>query len=183
MCVLDQPFGFGGGLETKRQAAWVASHPIPASYGSTNYWGIHAFTLTDAQGNAHSVKWKLVPVDGEVGLSDEEAKAKPADFLFDDLQQRFGKHSVDFDLQVILGEPGDPLDDPTTLWPEDQRKAVSLGTLAIAGVAPANACDAITFDPTHVADGIEGPKNDQIFAARSGAYAVSYGRRLETGAK
>lgn len=129
------------------------------------------------------MKWKLVPVDGEVGLSDDEAKAKPADFLFEELQQRFSSRPAAFELRAILGQEGDPLDDPTTQWPEEQRKAVNLGTLAITGVAPAAACDSIIFDPTNLADGIEGPKDDKIFAARSGAYAVSFGRRQTTGAK
>jgi len=169
--------------DTKRQGAWVAEHPIPASYASTSYWGVHAFSLTNVKGETRVVKWKLVPAGGEVGLSDEEAKAKPADFLFEELQQRFSTHSAAFELQVILGQEGDPQDDPTARWPEEQRKAVSLGTLAFSGVAPAAACDSTTFDPANLADGIEGPKNDKIFAARSGVYAVSYARRQVTGAK
>lgn len=169
--------------DTKRQGAWVASHPIPASYASTSYWGIHAFTLTNAKGEAKIVKWRLVPADGEVGLSDDEAKAKPADFLFDDLQQHFSTRPVTFEVRAILGQEGDPVDDPTALWPEEQRTAVGLGTLSISAVAPAAACDAITFDPTNLADGIEGPKNDKIFAARPGAYAVSLSRRLTTGSR
>jgi catalase len=43
----------------------------------------------------------------------------------------------------------------------------------------AGTCDAGMFDPTNVTDGIEGPKNDQIFSIRSPAYAVSLSRRAK----
>ena len=126
-----------------------------------NYWGVHAFTFTNANGEKHVVKYKALPVGGEVGLSDDEAKAKAPDFYAPELKDRLAKGPAEFTLTAILGEAGDPADNPTTLWPEDQRKAVTLGTISISALEDNATCDAGVFDPTNVVDGIEGPAERQ----------------------
>ncbi len=79
---------------------------------------------------------------------------------------------------AILREPGDPTDDATTVWPEESRRQVRLGTLAIAAVEADSACDQATFDPVvELPEGVAGPAEDPIFAIRSPAYAVSLSRR------
>lgn len=165
--------------ETTTQGKWLAGKPVPASYAGVNYWGIHAFTLTNAQGAGAVVKFKLVPTAGEAGLTDDEAKAKPADFLVDELKDRLAKGPASFDLVAIMGEAGDPVNDVTALWPEESRKSQKLGTLAVSALADAAKCDGGIFDPTQLADGISGPKDDPLFAIRSPAYAVSLSRRAQ----
>jgi len=160
-----------------RQAEWLNARPVPASFATVNYWGIHAFTFTNAEGKKQIFKYKALPVGGETGLSDAEAKAKDPDFYRPELKERLTKGPAKFTLTAILGEPGDPLDDPTAFWPEDKRKSVNLGTLSITGLEDEKTCDAGIFDPTNVVDGIEGPENDKIFAIRSPAYGVSFARR------
>jgi catalase len=100
-----------------------------------NYWGVHAFTLTNAAGDSKVVKFKAIPAAGEVGLTDDEAKAKPADFYADELKERLGKGAA--------------------------------------------ACDAFTFQPAKLPDGIKDPANDPIFAARPGADTLSLIRRSQ----
>ena len=122
--------------ETTRQGAWLASKPVPGSYVGVSYWGIHGYTLTSAQGKAQVVKFKLVPTGGEAGLTDDEAKAKPADFLVAELTDRLAKKApAGFDVIALLGEAGDPTNDPTVMWrDEDSRKTVKLGTIAITTI-------------------------------------------------
>ncbi len=163
--------------ETTTQGKWLAGRPVPASYAGVSYWGVHAYTLTNDKGEAKVVKLKLVPTAGELGLSDDEAKAKPADFLVAELTERLAKAAASFDLVAILGEAGDPTDNPTAMWPEDARKHVKLGTLAITALENNATCDAGVFDPTVLADGIAGPKDDPLFEIRSPAYAISLSRR------
>lgn len=162
--------------ETTAQGKWLMAKPVPASYAGVAYWGIHAFTLTNAQGASRIAKLKLVPA-AEAGLTDDEAKAKPADFLVAELTERLAKGPAAFDLVAILGEAGDPADNPTALWPEESRKSVRLGTLAVAALEDNAKCDAGIFDPTLLADGIAGPKDDKLFEIRSPAYAISLSRR------
>ncbi len=162
---------------TTRQVQYLNAHPVPASFATVDYWGVHAFTATNADGKKQVFKYKAVPVAGDVGLSDEDAKKKDPDFYRPELKDRLAKGPVQFKLTAILGEPGDPTDDPTALWPEDKRKTLTLGTLSITGFEDNATCDAGIFDPTTVIDGIEGPANDKIFPMRSQAYAVSFSRR------
>ena len=164
--------------ETKRQGAWLASKPLPASFAGVNYWGIHAYTATNADKVAKVVKFKLVPTAGEAGLTDDEAKAKPADFLVAELTERMAKGAVSFDMMVIPGQAGDATNDPSQMWTdEESRKMVKVGTVSMSGIEDNKVCDAGIFDPTDLADGVAGPTDDDQFAARSPAYAISASRR------
>jgi catalase len=71
---------FKANRESTRQGAWLNARPLPASYATTSYYSVHTFTLTNAAGKGQVIKWKAEPADGETSLSDEEAKAKAADF-------------------------------------------------------------------------------------------------------
>jgi len=170
---------FKANPNSTQQGAWLNARPVPASYATVNYWGVHAFTFTNAEGKKQVVKYKALPVGGEVGLSDDEVKAKAPDFYAPELKDRLAKAPAEFTLTAILGEAGDPLDDPTALWPEESRKSVKLGTISIIALEDQATCDAGMFDPTNVVDGIEGPQNDKIFPMRSQAYAISFSRRAK----
>lgn len=165
--------------ETTKQGAWINARPVPASYADTSYHSIHAFTLTNAEGKATNVKFKLVPADGEKGLSEEELKTKSDTFLSDEVKERLGKAPAQFKLTAMLQKDGDPINDPTVEWPEAGHEFVTLGQVAVTGVEADAACDATTFDPVNLADGIGASPEDQIFPLRSGAYAVSFGRRQQ----
>ena len=162
---------------TTRQAAWLAARPVPASWAGVNYWAVQAYTLTNAKNEKAVIKFKAVPTAGELNLTDDEAKAKPANFLADDLKERLVKGPATFDLMAILGQPGDPTNDSTAMWPEESRRSVKLGTIAVAEIVPNATCDAFTFDPVVVPDGMAGPADDPLFEIRSPAYAVSISQR------
>ncbi|MFX9699959.1 hypothetical protein ABTP10_19735, partial [Acinetobacter baumannii] len=67
--------------EALNQAHFVGAKPLPGSWAGTIYWGVHAFPATDAKGQTRHIKFKVVPHIAEVTLSEDEAKARPADFL------------------------------------------------------------------------------------------------------
>jgi catalase len=168
---------FKANPECTRQGAWLKARPVPASYASADYYGVHAFTLTNDKGEKHVIKWKVVAAKSEPGLSDEKAKAKGDDFYASELKDGLAKGPAAFDLVAILGEAGDPADDPTAEWPEESRKSVKMGTIAITGLEADATCDAGIFDPNNLVEGIEAPKDDKILPMRSLDYAVSFGRR------
>lgn len=169
---------FKANPESTNQGTWLKARPLPASYATASYFGVHTFTLINAEGKSQIIKWKLVPKGGEVGLTDDEAKDKAPDFYKPELTERLANGPAEFELTAILGQEGDARDDPTALWPED-RKSVTLGALTISALEDDKTCDAGIFDPTNVVDGIEGPKDDGIFFVRSSAYAVSFARRSQ----
>jgi len=169
---------FAAHPESTRQAGWLNSHPVPASYAGVDYFGVHAFTFTNAKGETALVKYKAIPDAGELGLSDDEADAKGPNFYEDEMKDRLAKGPVTFELVAIRGRDGDPTNDPTLRWDdEDARETAPLGKVSIATLAPSATCDAFSFLPGNVADGIAGPANDPVFQARSGAYIVSFTRR------
>ena len=169
--------------EVLRQGKYFAGQPVPASFAKVNYWGVHAFGFVDAGGKKQFGKWVFEPVGGTQSLSDEEAKAKGTDFLFDDLRQRVAAGGVAFDFVLQLAQPGDKIDSAVTPLPDD-RKKVSLGRLTVKAVSPdaTGACLAITYNPMVLPKGVE-PSTDPMLAARAAPYGVSLGRRLVEGAK
>jgi catalase len=165
--------------ESTRQNAWLTSHPVPASFGTVGYWGVHGFTFTNAEGATQLIKYKAIPEAGEVGLNADELKGKSPDFYRDELKERLAKEPIQFDLVAILGKDGDPTNDPTLRWDgEDERSTAPLGKIAIQAITPEATCNAFSFLPGNVVDGVAGPADDPIFAARSPAYTVSLIRRL-----
>jgi catalase len=164
--------------ETTAQGRYLAGKPVPGSWVGVSYWGIHGYTLTNAAGAKQLVKFKMVPVGGEVGLTDDEARAKPADFLVDDMKARIAANTAAFDMVVVAGRPGDERTNATQQWPdEDQRPTTRLGRLAITGLENNETCDARIFDPLNLASGVAGPDNDPLFTSRQPAYAISIGQR------
>ncbi|MBR0706471.1 MULTISPECIES: catalase family peroxidase [Bradyrhizobium] len=163
--------------ETLNQASYIAARPLPGSLAGTTYWGVHSFPATNAENETRFIKFKVVPARGEIALSAEEARTKPADFLRDDLGGRIAGGHVRFNVMALLDRPGDPTMDVTMRWPdEDHREEVRLGTIVITGFEPDQACDGSIFNPANLADGIGHPP-DEIFAARRAAYTISLAKR------
>ncbi len=169
--------------EVLLQGRHFASQPVPASYGSVNYWGVHAFGFVNASGAKQFGKWIFEPVGGQQGLTDDEAKAKGANFLFDDLRQRVKDGKVAFNFNLELAQSGDKIDSATVPLPEGRRK-VNLGQLKVTSVSPdsGGACLNINFDPNVMPKGVE-PSADPMIAARAAPYVISLGRRLGEGTK
>ena len=163
--------------ETLHQASYLAAHPPPPSFAATTYWGVHAFPATNAKGATRFIKFKVVPVDARVAPTGRKAKARSAESLDHDLEQRVATGDVRFSVIALLERPGDPVMDVTVRWPdEDAREEVRLGTIVITGLEADDVCDASIFDPAHLAEGMGYPP-DEIFAARRVAYAISPAKR------
>ena len=169
--------------EVLLQAKHYASQPVPASFGSVNYWGVHAFAFVNASGAKQFGKWVFEPVAGLQGLTDDEAKAKGPSFLFDDLRQRVKDGKVAFNFNLELAQADDKLDSATVPLP-DGRKKVTLGTLKVTSVSEdaAGSCLTTNYNPMILPKGVEASA-DPMIAARAAPYAISQGRRLSEGAK
>jgi catalase len=163
--------------ETLHQAHYLAAQPLPASFAGTTYWGVHAFPATNSSGETRFIKFKVAPVGGNLTLPDDEARARSADFLHDDLGNRIARGDVRFSVMALLDRPGDPVMDVTRRWPdEDRREAVRLGTIVITAIEADEACDISIFNSAILAEGIGYPP-DEIFAARVAAYPIALAKR------
>jgi catalase len=164
--------------ETVPAATAAITQPIPVSFATVAYHGLHAFGFDTADGATRWGRLHLVPVAGEQGISDDEAASRPADYLGLELADRLGAGPASFDLVVERAGPDDPLDDPTAPWPDD-RERTTLGRLQVESLADDrdHGDDVLVFDPTRIPDGMRLP-DDPILLARPGAYSVSVARRV-----
>ena len=165
--------------DNKGQADFLAANNPPPSYANSAYFGIHTFKFIDKDNHTTFVKWRFDPEDGQKSLTDAELKSMPADFLEQALIERAKQGPVHWDMWLTIGEPGDPQDDPTLLWPKD-RKQVKAGTLTITAAMPQDGaeCKNINYDPLVMSDGIA-PTDDPVLLFRSPSYAVSFVKRLQ----
>jgi len=165
--------------DNRGQAEFLADNNPPASYADSAYYGIHTFKFINRDDKVTLVRWRFVPQDGEKPLSDAELTSMPRDFLEQALINRTRQGSVRWDMLLTIGEPGDPQDDPTILWPKD-RKELNVGTLTISSAMaqPGAGCEKINFDPLVMADGLAAT-NDPVLLFRSPSYALSFTKRRQ----
>lgn len=168
----------GAFLEAHPEALGAAgaaiTAPIPASYAQVRYHGIHSFHWIGPDGRRRAVRYEWAPEAGEAGV-DPAAADRPADHLRRELAERLAVGPAAFALWVVVAGDGDAVDDPTERWPDD-RERVEVGRLELTALVPADAEDAVIFDPVNVPPGVE-CSDDPLLGARSRAYGVSYARR------
>jgi catalase len=160
--------------------AVIGSEP-PASFATLTYYSPHAFFLVDSADEQTAVRYHWRPHAGEERIPDDAARARGPDYLREELAARLADRPVEFDLLLQLAGEGDPLVDPTAIWPED-RELVAAGRLEITEAVddPETADHIEVFDPTRIGDGIE-LSDDPILHARPKAYSASAYRRWERG--
>ncbi|MDX6581922.1 MAG: catalase [Solirubrobacterales bacterium] len=149
-----------------------------ASFATAVYYSPHTFYLVDEAGERTPVRYRWIPEAGEQRLDDADAQARGRDYLYDDLAERLaGDGTIAFQLRLQRPADGDPLDDPTALWP-DEREFVDAGRLEITELAddPEHDDHIDVFDPMRCTEGVE-PSDDKILHARRNAYSVSAYRR------
>lgn len=151
--------------------------PAPVSFAHTAFHAVHAFQYVNATDLRTDVRMHWIPVAGVQGQPLSVLQAADKEVLFDELDKRLAGGPVSFDLQLELAEPGDPLDDATTLWPEGRQRVV-IGRLELRStVTEAELGDlAMNHDPSKLTDGIE-PSDDPILQIRRGVYEISAAQR------
>jgi catalase len=150
----------------------------PASYAAVRYYAVHAFKWIDAEGGERYVRYRWLPESEEPPLAQEEAKSRGKDYLQEDIRERLDRGPVRFTLELQIAGPGDKVDDPTAVWP-DERRTVAAGTLELTELETGRETggDVLVFDPVRVTDGIQ-LSEDPILQYRSAAYSVSVERRI-----
>ncbi len=164
--------------------AFLGSHPLamkfvmenriaPVSFANEAFFSNDAFVFINKEGKKQAGRYKILPVAGQKNLSEDEAKAKDANFLSEDLKKRLADGPVKYRLVVQLPNPGDATKDPSLVWPDD-RKTIDVGEISIVSAVPDNeaAQAALGFDPARLTDGID-LSDDPFPDLRSDVYALS----------
>jgi catalase len=150
----------------------------PVSYVRASYHAVHTFIVTNSDGVRRPVRFAWKPV---AGVRETDPKEPPKDvYLKEELEKRLSAWPARFLLMMMIGEPGDALDDPTVPWPA-RRVRVVMGTLTLTKVPKDQeaASEKIGFNPLRLVPGIEA-SDDPILLARRDAYQESQRRRGAT---
>lgn len=151
----------------------------PVSFATQAFYGVNAFKFTNEKGEVNFGRYRIEPLAGQQFLSQDEAAKATPNYLMDELPVRLKQEAAKYRISLQVAEPGDVVNDATVVWPET-RKLVELGTLTITATHKNGDeyAKGMMFNPLVLVDGIEA-SDDPILLARPGAYAVSYGRRLQ----
>jgi len=154
-----------------------APKPIPTSFTREAFFAVTLFKFTNAQGVSRHGRFRIQPEEGTQYLSDEQAAAKSADFLFDEIGPRLARGPIRLGVFVQLAGDGDDVTDSSVPWPES-RTEVPFGTITLTGRVDDSVPERrkIIFDPIPRVDGID-PSGDPLSEMRSEIYLHSGRRR------
>jgi len=181
---------FARSPEATHQFTWLfGDRGIPASYRHMDGFGSHTFSLVNARGERHWVKFHFKTDQGIRCLTSEEAALaggrEPA-FLHKDLYDAIGRGerpSWTLHLQIMPEADApryrfDPFD-LTKVWPYRDYPLVPVGKLVLDRL-PENhfaEVEQAAFDPASMPPGI-GPSPDRMLQARLFAYGDAHRYRL-----
>ena len=143
----------------------------------SSYFGVNAFEFTDAQGHRRFVRYRFVPVGGEVLLTPTRLSEMGPNYLQTELPARLAKSAIEFVWYAQIAEASDVIGDPSIAWPES-RKQFKLGLIRIDRMAPDTtvAADKATFfSPLNVPAGIA--PADPMLEVRQQSYPLSFQHR------
>jgi catalase len=154
----------------------VLKAPSSPSFAHSTFFGLTAYFLVDGAGERRAFRYRWLPVDDAVGLSAEQEREYPPQYLLSEIENRVAAAPVAWTLVFQMAAPGDVTDDVTKQWPPDREDVVA-GTLVLDRLYedPAE-LDGLVFDPTKVTPGLE-LSNDPLLRFRSEAYTESHRRR------
>ncbi|MGB6409207.1 MAG: catalase family peroxidase [Planococcus donghaensis] len=149
----------------------------PSSFATGQYYAIHVFYFINEKNQRQPIKYLWEPEEGVDSLSPLDTVSLSTGSFEQEIEERIATGPIKFRLDIIVGQPEDPTDDPTKEWPKEREK-LTLGTLTITEAT--EEAENIVFDPTIMTAGIE-CSEDRILNFRHHAYQISHHRRtLET---
>jgi len=180
------PYNSPTGASSKAMMKWASEHPesrgpigaigslvTPVSYARCAYYGVHTFVVRSSSGEPTAVRYAWAPVAG-VRPADRTTAGLPENYLHQELRHRLARGPFEFTLQFLVPGSGDPIDDPTVALAHNSRNRLIAGRLVVTSLfEDGDGCEALSFNPLRLIDGIE-PSADPILAARGRhAYPVS----------
>jgi catalase len=151
---------------------FTSTQTTPASFATTNYYGVGSFKVTNAKGQSHCIRCQVMPEADEGLLTEDERAKQSPNYLVDEIKARVAAAPVVFKLYAQVAEAGDRIDDPSVVWP-DSRRRVLLGRLEITRVT-ANTFEedkGLVFSPSNLPTGIQ--TADQLSSFYSKVFRLS----------
>ena len=180
----------GNTPETMHTVMWLMSpRALPRSYRMMEGFGVHTFSLVNAQGNRKFVKFHWKPMLGVHSLEWDEAQqiaGRDPDFNRRDLWHTIdGGTPAEWELGLQILDPADehafPFDilDPTKLWPEELIPVQRVGRMTLdRNVDNVFAeIEQVAFCPANIVPGIDFT-NDPLLQGRIFSYLDTQLSRL-----
>jgi catalase len=160
-----------------------APKPIPTSFAREAFFAVTSFKFVNASGASRHGRFRIRPDEGTEYLSNEQAAAKSANFLFDEISQRLTRGPIRLGVVVQLAGDGDDVTDASTPWP-DSRPQIHFGTMTLTKRVNDSEAERrkIIFDPIPRVDGID-TSGDPLSEVRSDIYLLSGRRRRAAAGK
>jgi len=162
--------------ETAQALTVIKGQPISSGFDNSTFHGLNAFRFINAAGISIPARWLLTPLQ-PFEAADTTSSPQDKSYLFEALIAQIHRRPLRWQLNVILGQPGDPTHDATVAWPAG-REQVDVGTLTLDRIESdeTSAATDINFDPVVLPAGIA-PSDDPLLSARSAVYSQSFTRR------
>jgi len=142
-----------------------------SDYSEHYYNSIHTFYLENDNGDKLPARWFFYP---ETKITEKNNASEKSKNFESSLTNKLKERPISFDMIVSFPHKTDSLTDPTVPWITNGER-INFGKLTIQDL---NAeCQSLNYDPLVLSDGFS-PSEDRVLAFRSGAYAVSFGKRL-----
>jgi catalase len=153
--------------------------PCPSSFAREAFFGVTAFRFTNQDGVGRYGRYRISPAAGIEHLDEAAAKARGANYLFDELYERLEAGPIRFDIHVQIAHESDTVDDATIHWPAD-RHLIHFGAITLTAKASDDEQkqQRLIFDPIPRVDGIE-PSDDPLLELRAAIYLQSGRRRRQ----
>jgi catalase len=163
--------------ETVRALTIIKAKPPSSGFADSTFHGLNAFRFINVARESVPVRWLFTPLQS-FAAADTTQAAQDKNYLFDALIAQIHRQPLRWRLIVLVGQPGDPTNDPTIAWPAE-REQVEVGTLTLDRVESddTGAARTINFDPLVLPAGIA-PSDDPMLSARSAIYSQSFTRRV-----
>ncbi len=161
--------------ETVKALGVIKEQPPSSGFADTTFHALNAFRFINASGVSTPVRWMLVPAQPFAAGTGSPTDDK--NYLFDGLIAAIHRRPLQWRLVIVIGQPGDPTNDPSIAWPAE-REQIDAGTLTLDRVESdeTSAARDVNFDPLVLPAGIA-PSDDPLLSARSAVYSQSYRRR------
>jgi catalase len=156
----------------------MQNQPAVVSFAQVSYRPLHTYRFVNAAGVGRWARYHWEPEAGVATQPLDELAKQPKDYLYEEFERRLKRGAVTFRLELELAQEGDPVDDPSAIWAAGRERVVVGRLELLQRITEAEIGDTeMMHDPTAVTDGIEVSPDDQIIAARRGAYLVSLAER------
>src|SRR5262249_27621164 len=153
----------------------------PTSCAREAFLAVTRLKFTTAAGVSPHGRFRIRADQGTEYLSNDDATAKSANFLFDEIGPRLARGPFRLGVFVQMAGPGDDVADASVTW-SDSREEVPFGTVTVTARVDDQAPERrkIIFDPVPRVDGIAS-FGDPLTGVRSDLSRPSGRRRRKAG--